>query len=330
MHAAPAIRRRALAARCLKFVLAAGMALVVGLLVRHPGLNMARAGAQLSRYAPRGGFWAPCNRNARRGGPSTFTPLPDPRAAALVIPTPEVRPDNSRPYVIFGHRHQAANFYVPTRTQLARFRRARTSAGEPILKLNPYLRYVDGRDGLRRPSTDELIQWAALKWGIPVDWLRAEFTLESYWSQFQLGDETAVSARWYRLYPAQARVRRSHRVWQSLGIAQVKWIPNGSVGAGTEPLRWESTAFNVDFQAATVRFYFDNPEDSRSAWGDHSYVPCQRWGSIGGWYEPYPWRNAGQESYVAKVKRLLADRAWTDPGFLTWSPPSLPPGVRLR
>ena len=35
------------------------------------------------------------------------------------------------------------------------------------MQFNPYLQYVDGRDGMTDPSTDDLIQWAAHKWGIP-------------------------------------------------------------------------------------------------------------------------------------------------------------------
>src|ERR1700677_1961873 len=104
-----------------------------------------------------------------------------------------------------------------------------------------------------------------------------------------LGDEATVSRNWYERYPFQARVPNSLSVYTSMGITQVKWIPNNSVGAGTEPLRWESTAFNLDYQAAFIRFYYDNPSGAPSSWGDSSYAPCEEWRSIGGWDEPYPW-----------------------------------------
>jgi len=274
--------------------------------------------------------WAPCNRNSRNGRASTFRPLSDIRAAQLVTPVPEDRPDNATRYTIGGVGHVAANDYVPSRSELQRFRRARTSAGQPILEFNSYFGYVDGRDGLRHPSTDDLIQWVAHKWGIPENWLRAEFVQESFWNQFQLGDEAQVSARWYNAYPLQARVPNSRRVYESLGITQEKWIPDGSVGAGTEPLRWESTAFNLDYQAATIRFYYDNPQRERSAWGDRSYTPCQRWDSLGGWYNPYPWGNGGQQGYIREVQGNLAGRAWLAPDFIHWRPSSLPPAVKLR
>jgi hypothetical protein len=242
----------------------------------------------------------------------------------------EDRRFNARRFTIDGRTYRAANFYVPTAAEVRHFRRARTSAGQPVLQFNPYFRYVDGRDGLKRPSTDDLIQWAAHKWGIPEDWLRAEFVRESFWNQFQLGDAAPVSARWYKLYPPQARVPGTRSVYQSLGITQVKWIPNGAVGPGTEPLRWKSTAFNLDYQAATVRLYYDNPGGARSAWGDRSYAPCQAWSSIGGWYNPYPWGNAGQKSYIRQVQGALSTREWTSSSFVHWTPHSFPPGVRFK
>ena len=182
--------------------------------------------------------WAPCNRNADNGKPSTFRPLSDAEAAALVTPEPETRPYNTRPYAIRGTRYPAPNDYVPTAAQIRESQDSRTSTGEPLLEFNPYTRYVDGSDGIRGPSTDDLIQWAAHKWGIPENWLRAEYVVESYWNQFQLGDATRVSPRSYGLYPYQSRIPHTSNVYQSLGIAQVRWTPDGSLHPGTEPLRW--------------------------------------------------------------------------------------------
>lgn len=271
--------------------------------------------------------WAACNRNAGTRRPSTFTPLSDARAAARVTHQPEVRPDNARPFTVAGVRYGPTTTYVPTDAELRSFRRARTSLGQPVVAFNPYLRYVDGRDGLRRPSTDDLIQWSAHKWGIPENWLRAEFVQESLWNQFQLGDELTVSADAYDRSPPQARVPGSSDVHTSLGITQVKWIPDGSVGAGTEPLRWTSLAFNLDYQAATVRLYYDDPGGARTAWGDAGYAPCQAWKSIGGWFQPHPWGNDGQRAYIAKVQGHLRRRSWATRRFVAWTPPSLPPGV---
>jgi hypothetical protein len=271
--------------------------------------------------------WAACNRNAHNNKPSTFTPLGDAKAAALVTREPESRRYNATSYTVGGRRYPPVNDYTPTARELRSFRSSKTSLGQPVLQFDPYFRFVDGRDGIPDPSTDDLIQWAAHKWGIPENWLRAEYVQESYWNAFQLGDLANVSAREYSLQPLQARVRGALAAYQSLGIAQVKWIVDGSVGPGTEPLRWESTAFNIDYQAATVRLYYDNPQGARASWGDSSYVPCQQWNSIGGWYEPYPWGNSGQKNYVGEVRQHLADRDWATSYFVNWTPPSFPPGI---
>jgi hypothetical protein len=273
--------------------------------------------------------WRACNRHAHSPAPSTFRPLSDKAAAALVTHEPETRRDNAKSYTLGGRRYPSTTTYVPSAAQLQAFRSAKTSLGQNVLQFNPYLRYVDGRDGLRDPSTDDLIQWAAHKWGIPENWLRAEFVLESYWSSYQLGDLTSVSRSVYNRYPLQARVPGHLEVYQSLGITQVKWAPDGSVGAGTEPLRWESMAFNLDYQAATVRFFYDNPQAARTHWGDSTYRPCEQWNSIGGWFSSYPWHNSGQAQYIRSVRSNLADQAWRSGSFLSWTPP-IPSAIKLR
>jgi hypothetical protein len=306
-------------------------ALVIAISYRHQIAQFGHGSYITVDYRPEKNpqtSWAPCNRNASSKAPSTFKPLSDKAAAALVTREPETRPDNARRYTLSGATYPAPTVYVPTNAQLESFRSAKTSLGEPVLQFNPYLRYVDGRDGIRNPSTDDLIQWAAHKWGIPENWLRAEYVQESYWSSYQLGDEETVSQALSRQYPPQARAS-GHRVYQSLGITQVRWDPQGDFGAGTDPLRWESMAFNVDYQAAMVRFYYDNPSGARTAWGDSTYEPCDKWHSIGAWFSAYPWGNGGQTVYIHKVQANLANSTWRTGAFLSWSPSSLPPGIRL-
>lgn len=274
--------------------------------------------------------WAACNRNAHNRAPSTFKSLSDQAAASLVTHEPETRPYNARSYTLNGVRYPAANDYVPSTAEIARFRRSKTSAGQPVVQFNPYDQYVDGRDGIPHPSTDDLIQWAAHKWGIPEDWLRAEYVHESYWNQYMLGDATPVSGSSYNRYPSQSRIAHTSEVYQSLGITQVRWAPDGSLNAGSEPLRWLSTAFNIDEQVATLRFYYDNPSGSRTAWNDASYRPCQMWNSVGGWFRPYPWNSGDQQTYARDVQQIVAQRGWNSSSFLGWSPSSLPAGIRFR
>jgi hypothetical protein len=169
--------------------------------------------------------------------------------------------------------------------------------------------YVTGRSGLTSPSTDDLIQQTAQKWGIPEDWVRAEMVKESRWNHSQLGDRRTVANP--LLYPAHSRIAGTSDVWESLGITQVKWRPDNSVGNGSEPLRWKSTAFNLDFYAATVRYYYDG----LCSWCSTGYTAGQQWNSIGAWFQPSPWANSGAQSYVESVKTYLTNRTWAQAGF---------------
>jgi hypothetical protein len=297
-------------------------------LVHHAGAQTPHLRFRAELHPQAG--WAPCNRNAGKRAPSTFKPLTDRAAALLVTPEPETRPDNDKPFRIGAVLHPAPNVYRPTATQLRAFRGSRTSLNQPALGFNPYFRHVDGLDGLHDPTTDELIQWAAHKWGIPENWLRAEYVLESNWSMWQLGDDTPVTKAAYTEYPLQARIPGVLRVYQSLGIAQVRWAPDGSVNVGADPLRWESEAFNIDYQASMLRLFYDDPDAARTAWGDKTYAPCEKWNSVGAWFSSYPWLNSGQEQYIKTVQQLLADRAWRSPDFLAWTLPTLPAAVTLK
>lgn len=232
---------------------------------------------------------------------SSFAPLSDAAAAADVIPTPEIRPVNNIP-----------NHTVPTSAQLQSFHSTIDYWGRPIVAVNPYYQYVTGNF---TGTTDEIIQWGAWKWGIPEDWLRAEYTQESWWKQAALGDRKTVTASDYAQYPPQARIANSLDVYQSMGLTQVKWSPDGHVGAGTEPMRWTSTAFNVDYQAASIRFLFDNPQGLAAANQTTNYLAGNGWNALGGWFSYYPWANAGQMSYINAVQGRLATRTWAQPGF---------------
>jgi hypothetical protein len=217
------------------------------------------------------------------------------------MPAAETRPGNT-----------TANQYRPSSAELTAFMYGEVDVyGQNAVQGNPYFTHVTGGFS---GTTDEIIQWAAAKWGIPPDWLRAQDVLESHWYQSGTGDLTTVANP--SAYPSYSIVS-STQVYQSLGIGQIRWNhpDKNTSGPGTEPLRWKSTAFNLDYQGALERFYFDNPGNLRSSWGDSTYAPCENWLSLGGWYEPWPWNNTGQQDYITKVQSYLASRTWAQPGF---------------
>jgi len=237
--------------------------------------------------------------------PVRAAPLSDTAAAARVSHRPEVRSANA-----------AANAYVPSDAELARFHAAHNNYGEAETYFNPLRRYVNGRSTLANPSTDDLIQWTAHKWGIPEDVIRAQMAVESWWRQSDMGDLTTESDP--GAFPAFSCPNGGPKCYESLGLAQDRWRPDGSLNPGSEPLRWKSTAFNLDLYGANIRFYYDG---YAARWGsgmtDRGYTAGQKWMSIGAHFEPYPWNNQGQRDYIAKVKDDLAQRIWTTPDFLS-------------
>jgi hypothetical protein len=228
---------------------------------------------------------------ARPGSP----PLSDRAAARLVIHQPELRPQNVK-----------ANDYVPTNAELNAFYHARTAQGQSILAETPEYRYVTGRPGLRNPSTDDLIQWAARKWGIPTDLFRAQMYFESLDIQGLQYDQAAVSPRAYWQYPRQSRIQ-PYQVYESIGISQIKWKPFNQLNPGANPLRWKSTAFALDYAAATIRYYYDG----HCSWCGRGYHRGEGWQSIGAYNAPTPWlNNAKRDWYIQEVQATLSSRPW--------------------
>jgi hypothetical protein len=91
------------------------------------------------------------------------------------------------------------------------------------------------------------------------------------------------------------------------GLMQI----GAGANTGTDPLRWKSTAWNLDYYGAVMRFYFDG----KCYWCSPNYGAGQEWGSIGAWYEPTPWGNQGAKDYIGRVQAELSNRMWAQPGF---------------
>ena len=251
-------------------------------------------------------YAAPGARGAQTAwAPVRAAPLADAAAAALVTHRPEIRTGNA-----------AANAYVPSDSELAPFHAAHDSYGEAESYFNPLRRYVTGRSKLANPSTDDLIQWTAHKWGIPEDVIRAQMAVESWWRQSAMGDLTSESNP--GAFPAFSCPGGGPSCYESLGLAQDRWRPDASLNPGSEPLRWKSTAFNLDLYGANIRFYYDG---YAAQWGPgmtaNGYTAGQDWMSIGAHFNPYPWNNQGQRDYIGKVKDYLAQRIWTKPDFVS-------------
>jgi hypothetical protein len=194
--------------------------------------------------------------------PVGWGPLTSKQAAKKVKRSDwEPRPDNNRP-----------NRRVPKRGQL----RAWQARSEM-----PYARFVNGRF---KGTTDEIIQWAAYKWGINTNVIRAVAALESWWHMSAVDDNGDS----FGLF----QVRRPFHCWGECLIAR------------------RSTAFNADYYGGIIRAYFDG----KMKWLNtvergRDYVPGDLWGSVGAWFSGRWWTQPSAD-YVARVKGYLKDRVW--------------------
>jgi hypothetical protein len=171
------------------------------------------------------------------------------------------------------------NQRVPTRSELRRFRALN------FLPVSARSRVT----GNFRGTTDEIIQWAAWKWGINADVLRAVATRESDWRQTFVGDNG-----------------------QSFGLMQVKV----TTSHGTAPAARESTAFNLDFYGAVFREYYGGEATwlNSGSGNGAAYRAGDFWGSVGAWYSGR-WRDRGAKRYISVVQGALASKPWLRPGF---------------
>ncbi len=205
----------------------------------------------------------------------------------------EPRPDN-----------YAANHQVPTAAQIAN-----------LHPWNSLIGMDDKSDSLRRRvtgdftgTTDEILQWAACKWGIDPNIVRAEAVTESTWHQSQLGDYTNNQS----LCPPGTWNGTS--CYQSYGILQIKYTYFQSEW----PMSRDDTAFNADFVYGWLRNCYEG-------WADYlyQYTPVAGypryhagdiWGCLGFWFSGN-WYDQGAINYINVTKGYYTQKPWLQPGF---------------
>jgi hypothetical protein len=140
-------------------------------------------------------------------------------------------------------------------------------------------------------TTDEIIQWAACKWGFDADTVRAQAMQESGWDQAYLGDCNGP-------LPTQPETNGC----ASVGILQVKGADIPPDHPFTYPAALVSTAFNVDFTLAVRRQCYEgriswlNDADVRRQNG-RLYGSGDEWGCMGFWYSGR-WYNRDAMTYL--------------------------------
>ncbi len=235
------------------------------------------------------------------------TPLPsDARCASLIAPEPEARPQNT-----------VYNRTVPTAAELALFR-----ASIPRWTTTPPADYARV-DGNYTGSTDMILRWAACKWGIDEDVVRAQAWTESKWRQGGPnpgdggGDRRTVPTQCIRDgFSALWNFQCPNCCYQSWGILQTKAYYEW----GTWPMIKDSTAFNADYRFAdqracmngdfTTYFHGRTPNNGYPTYANSIGNPdLMLWGCIGKHFSG-DWFDTPALKYIGETKGDLASKPW--------------------
>jgi hypothetical protein len=136
-------------------------------------------------------------------------------------------------------------------------------------------------------STDQILEWAACKWGWNANFAKAEAVRESSWHQSEVGD-----------------------TGHSFGILQVRASRAGSAGTANDawggwPWTARATAVNADAQMAYLRACYDG----KLSYLGNGYHAGDAWGCIGSWFSGH-WRDAAARGYISRVQAVLSSQGW--------------------
>ena len=196
-------------------------------------------------------------------------------------------------------------------------------------------------DGQFTGTTDEIFQWAACKWGLPDNVIRAVAYQESTWYQYLVypswhqrcvsyygcGDFFRTSssasvvfcnalARYGYDYQQDYGSGLCPQTFSILGIKSWQapdWGQMPDNQNGTFPFNRNSTAFAADYYGAHIRGCFEG----WISWlhdGNPTYGPGDLWGCVGNWFSG-DWHDAGADQYTSEVQGHLDNHIWLQAGF---------------
>ncbi len=172
-------------------------------------------------------------------------------------------------------------------------------------------------------TTDQIIQWAACKWGMDEDVLRAQAVTESYWFQNAGGDVTTDPNSCTPVYPIGTYNGVNNVCPESVGLLQVRW--NYHTSAFEDNNAVFSTAYNIDYYGSVWRTCYDGGygwlnDVEKGA----TYAAGDSDGCLGVWFAGR-WRTAPALEYITNVKSNLTNRVWESTSFKSASAPTQQP-----
>lgn len=316
--------------RVMSFPTLLGVILGVVMLLSGSGAEPSGAGARTVGAPPPSAGWF------RTKPVGSWSTLPGgPRCADRVHRSSwEPRPDNAGP----NHR-------MPARD------RVRSAfAARPVALENAYhprwdtwlLPRVSGRF---TGTTDEIFQWAACKWGIADNVLRALAVRESTWYQYDVyadgscvehyscGDlltsrnedtdvfcqELASYGRDYQDDYGPGLCPRTFGITGVMSWQAPAWGVMPGNQNGTFPFNRQSTAFAVDYVASQLRGCLEGWQTWLGNTGTGAYRAGALWGCVGAWYAG-EWNSAEAVGYIDRVRAELRARTWLTEEFRLFRP----------
>jgi hypothetical protein len=188
-------------------------------------------------------------------------------------------------------------------------------------------------DGQFTGTTDEIFQWAACKWGLSDNVLRAIAVRESTWYEYEIYpsgrpvldwgmgdmmpphtsgaavycDGLAGNGRDYQRDFGAGICPRTFSIAGEMSWESPSWgqMPNNQ--NGTFPFSIRSTAFALDYLASQLRGCYNGWQ----YWlkGSGRYAKGDLWGCVGAWYAG-EWHTADANGYISRVQTELTQLTW--------------------
>ena len=159
-------------------------------------------------------------------------------------------------------------------------------------------------------STDEILQWAACKWGVDEDMVRAQAVIESWWKQSALGDwssDATVCAPGHGL-GADGTAGQCPGSW---GILQNRYAYERAAWPGINT----STAFNADTAYMIWRACYEGQETwLNTVERGKQYAAGDAYGCMGRWFAGR-WYTTAAVDYINRVKNAATTRTWEQASF---------------
>ncbi len=168
-------------------------------------------------------------------------------------------------------------------------------------------------DGNFTGTTDEILQWAACKWGIDEDVARAQAVTESWWRQTAQGDWGTDPTRCPPGHGLGVDDPANHPAEcpESWGILQNRYPYEVSAWPGIAV----STAFNADLTYGIWRACFEGYETWLNTVDRGSqYAAGDAWGCVGRWFAGR-WHTSSADGYITTVQTNLSNRVWEQAVF---------------